>query len=83
MKYKYLNLVDFELKSVIVKSDNVFFSQRLANNCSDTSAGKKASGCLKLSLVAELDDPSLDALPIIAFKNISILLLLFNKKKLI
>lgn len=64
--------MDFALKSVIVKSDNVFFSQRWANNCSDTSAGKKASGCLKLSLVAELDDPSLDALPI-AFK-ISVLL---------
>lgn len=62
MKYNHLSLVDFESNNVIVKSDNVFFSQRLDNNCSEISAGKKASGCLKLSLVAELDDPSLDVL---------------------
>lgn len=61
----YLNLVDFESKSVIVRSDNVFFSQRLDNNCSDISVGKKASGCLKLSLVAKLGDTSLDNVRIV------------------
>lgn len=61
----YLNLVDFESKSVIVRSDNVFFSQRLDNNCSDISVGKKASGCLKLSLVAKLGDTSFDNVRIV------------------
>lgn len=74
----YLNLVDFESKSVIVKSDKVFFSQRLDNNCSEISAGKKTSGYLKLSLLAEPDGPSLDALAIVSPK-ISILLLFIEK----
>lgn len=74
----YLNLVDLESKSVIVKSDNVFFSQRFDNNCSEISAGKKASGCLKLSLVAELDDPSLGDLAIVEPKIF--LLLQFTKE---
>jgi hypothetical protein len=68
--------VVFESKSVIVKSDNVFFSHKLDNNCSDTSAGKKASGCLKVSRVAELVGASLDdVLPVVASKATSVLLL--------
>lgn len=61
---------------MIVKSDNVFFSHRLDNNCSDTSAGKKASGCLKVSRVAELEGASLDnVLPVAVSKATSVLLL--------
>lgn len=68
-----------ESKSVIVKSDNVFFSHRLDNNCSDTSAGKKASGCLKVSRVAELVGASLDnVLPVVVSKANSSVLLLFT-----
>lgn len=68
--------MDFESKSVIVKSDNVFFSHRLDNNCSDTSAGRKASGCLKVSRVAELEGASLDdVLPVVVSKATSVLLL--------
>lgn len=66
----------FASKSVIVKSDNVFFSHKLDNNCSDTSAGKKASGCLKVSRVAEPEEASLDdVLPVVASKATSVLLL--------
>jgi len=67
--------VVFESKSVIVKSDNVFFSHRLDNNCSDTSAGKKASGCLKVSRVAELGASLNDVLPVVVSKATSVLLL--------
>lgn len=67
-----------ESNSVIVKSDKVFFSHKLDNNCSDTSAGKKASGCLKVSRVAELEQASLDdLLPVVVSKATSALLL-FN-----
>lgn len=69
----------FESKSVIVRSDNVFFSHKFDNNCSDTSAGKKASGCLKVSRVAELVGASLDdVLPIVVSKANSSVLLLFT-----
>lgn len=64
---------------MIVRSDNVFFSHRLDNNCSDTSAGKKASGCLKVSRVAELVGASLDdVLPVVVSKANSSVLLLFT-----
>ena len=76
LKSHHLNLVVFESKSVIVKSDNVFFSHRLDNNCSDISAGKKASGCLKVSRVGELKEASLDdVLPVAVSKATSVLLL--------
>jgi len=75
LKFRHLNLVVFESKSVIVKSDNVFFSHRLDNNCSDTSAGKKASGCLKVSRVAELGASLNDVLPVVVSKATSVLLL--------
>lgn len=55
-------------------SDKVFLSQRLDNNSSEISAGKKTSGCLKLSLVAGLDNAFLDAVAN-ALPKISILLL--------
>lgn len=60
---------------MIVKSDNIFFSHRLDNNCSDTSAGMKASGCLKVSRVAELEGASLEVLPVAVSKATSVLLL--------
>lgn len=61
---------------MIVKSDNVFFSHKLDNNCSDISAGKKTSGCLKVSRVAELEGASLDnVLPVSVSKATSVLLL--------
>lgn len=64
---------------MIVRSDNVFFSHKLDNNCSDTSAGKKASGCLKVSRVAELVGASLDdVLPVVVSKANSSVLLLFT-----
>lgn len=64
---------------MIVRSDSVFFSHRLDNNCSDTSAGKKASGCLKVSHVAELAGASLDdVLPVVVSKANSSVLLLFT-----
>lgn len=76
LKSCYLNLVVLESKSVIVRSDNLFFSHRLDNNCSDTSAGKKASGRLKVSRVAELKRASLDdVLPVVVSKATSVLLL--------
>ena len=46
-----LSLVVFASKSVIVKSDKTFLSQRLYNNCSEISAGRNVSGSRKLSLV--------------------------------
>lgn len=67
-----------ESKSVIVKSDKVFFSHRFDNNCSDTSAGKKASGCLKVSRVAELEGTLLDDVLLIVVSKATSALLLFN-----